>query len=107
MPQTPYNDSEINFSAWNKIGVDSVVTGTIKPTDDGQYEISYQLSDIVRGQLNNGQSKALNEQGQLVLSKDYLLFSKRAVVPAKRLREYAHRISDLVYEQLTGEKGAF
>ncbi len=107
MPQTPYSDSEIDFSAWNKLGVDSVVTGTIKPAENGQYEIQYQLSDIVRGHLNNGQSKALNSDGKLVLSKDYLLFSKRAVVPAKRLREYAHRISDLVYEQLTDEKGAF
>ena len=107
MPQTPYNDSDIDFSAWNNLGVDSLVTGSITPAEDGQYVIEYQLSDIVRGQLTNGKNKALNDKGQLVLSKDYLLFSKRAVVPAKRLREYAHRISDLVYEELTGEKGAF
>lgn len=107
MPQTPYSDSDIDFSAWNKMGVDSLVTGTISQAEDGQYIIQYQLADIVRGQLSNGKNKALDENGQLVLSKDYLLFSKRAVVPAKRLREYAHRISDLVYEKLTGEKGAF
>lgn len=107
MPQTPYAASEINFSAWNNIGVDSVVTGTISKDADGQYIIEYQLADIVRGQLNNGEAKALNKDGQLEASNDYILLSKRAVVPAKRLREYAHRISDLVYEKLTGEKGAF
>ena len=26
MPQTPYSDSDIDFSAWNKMGVDSLVT---------------------------------------------------------------------------------
>ncbi|WP_017024733.1 Tol-Pal system beta propeller repeat protein TolB [Vibrio rumoiensis] len=107
MPQTPYTDSDINFSAWNNIGVDSVVTGSISKDSDGQYVIQYHLVDIVRGQLTNGENKALDEKGNLVLSKDYVLFSKRAVVPEKRLREYAHRISDLVYEKLTGEKGAF
>ncbi|MBD1575393.1 Tol-Pal system protein TolB [Vibrio sp. S11_S32] len=107
MPQTPYSDSEINFSQWNSMGVDSLVTGSISQNDKGDYIINYQLVDIVRGQLNNGQNKALDSDGKLVLSKDYLLLNKRAVVPAKRLREYAHRISDLVYEKLTGEKGAF
>lgn len=107
MPQTPYTDTEINFSQWNNIGVDSLVTGTISPDGKGNYIIQYQLVDIVRGQLNNGKNKALDENGNLVPAKDYLLLSKRAVVPAKRLREYAHRISDLVYEKLTGEKGAF
>ncbi|ANU35973.1 Tol-Pal system beta propeller repeat protein TolB [Vibrio scophthalmi] len=107
MPQTPYNESEVNFDAWTRLGVDSLLTGSITQDAKGDYVINYQLVDVVRGQLTQGQSKALGEDGELVLSKDHVLFNKRATVPESRLREYAHRISDLVYEQLTGERGAF
>ncbi|WP_394248422.1 Tol-Pal system beta propeller repeat protein TolB [Vibrio profundi] len=107
MPQTPYSEAEVNFDAWTSLGVDSLLTGTISENAEGQYVINYQLIDVVRGQLTKGQSKALSDEGQLVLSKDHVLFNKRATVPGPRLREYAHRISDLVYEELTGEKGAF
>lgn len=107
MPQTPYNESEVNFDAWTRLGVDSLLTGSITQDAKGDYVINYQLVDVVRGQLTQGQSKALGEDGELVLSKDHVLFNKRATVPESRLREYAHRIADLVYEQLTGERGAF
>ncbi|GAM70875.1 tolB protein precursor [Vibrio ishigakensis] len=106
MPQTPYTDSNINYSAWSTMGVDALLTGTITKTEDGKYRVNYKLIDITRGALTNGQSKSLQD-GNLVLSKDHILFNKVATVPGPRLREYAHRISDLVYEQLTGEKGAF
>ncbi|WP_220457541.1 Tol-Pal system beta propeller repeat protein TolB [Vibrio marinisediminis] len=107
MPQTPYSEAEVNFDAWTGLGVDSLLTGSITQDAKGDYVISYQLVDVVRGQLTKGQSRALGEDGELVLSKDHVLFNKRATVPKNRLREYAHRISDLVYEQLTGERGAF
>ncbi|ROV62506.1 Tol-Pal system protein TolB [Vibrio ponticus] len=107
MPQTPYSEAEVNFDAWTGLGVDSLLTGSITQDAKGDYVINYQLVDVVRGQLTKGQSRALGSDGELVLSKDHLLFNKRATVPKNRLREYAHRISDLVYEQLTGERGAF
>ncbi len=107
MPQTPYTEAQVKFDAWTGVGVDALLTGSITQNADGNYAISYQLVDVVRGQLTQGQSKTLSSDGQLVLSKDHVLFNKVATVPANRLREYAHRISDLVYEQLTGEKGAF
>lgn len=107
MPQTPYNDEQVDFNDWTAMGVDALVTGTISPTPDGKYLINYQLIDIVRGQLTGGQSKGLSATGELVLTKDHLLLNNRKVVDAKQLRQYAHRISDLVYEKLTGEKGAF
>ncbi len=106
MPQTPFSESEVDFEAWTALGVDALLTGSITQTAEGSYTINYQLVDVVRGQLTNGQSRALSD-GQLVSSKDHVLFNKRATVPGPRLREYAHRISDLVYEQLTGERGAF
>ncbi|PMH46191.1 Tol-Pal system beta propeller repeat protein TolB [Vibrio sp. 10N.286.49.B3] len=107
MPQTPYQDSDVDFNAWTSLGVDSLLTGTISQNADGAYVVSYQLIDIVRGQLTQGQSRALSDSGELVLSKDHVLFNKRATVPGPRLREYAHRIADLVYQELTGERGAF
>lgn len=107
MPQTPYNEGEVDFDAWTSLGVDSLLTGSVTQNAEGKFVINYQLVDVIRGQLTQGQSKALSTDGQLVLSKDHVLFSKRAVIDGKRMREYAHRISDLVYEELTGERGAF
>ncbi|MBE3856110.1 Tol-Pal system beta propeller repeat protein TolB [Vibrio parahaemolyticus] len=107
MPQTPFNESEVNFDSWTSLGVDALLTGSIKQNEQGDYVVNYQLVDVVRGQLTGGQSKALGSGGELVLSKDHVLFNKVATVKGPRMREYAHRISDLVYEQLTGERGAF
>ncbi|CAE6916648.1 Involved in the TonB-independent uptake of proteins [Vibrio sp. B1FIG11] len=107
MPQTPFNESEVNFDAWTGLGVDALLTGSIRKNEQGNYVVNYQLVDVVRGQLTGGKSKALGGDGELVLSKDHVLFNKVATVEGPRMREYAHRISDLVYEQLTGERGAF
>ncbi len=107
MPQTPFNESEVNFDAWTSLGVDALLTGSVTQNGQGDYVVNYQLVDVVRGQLTSGQSKALSSDGELVLSKDHVLFNKVATVKESRMREYAHRISDLVYEQLTGERGAF
>ncbi len=107
MPQTPFNESEVNFDSWTSLGVDALLTGSIKQNEQGDYVVNYQLVDVVRGQLTGGQGKALGSDGELVLSKDHVLFNKVATVKGPRMREYAHRISDLVYEQLTGERGAF
>ncbi len=107
MPQTPYMDTDVDFSAWTQVGVDSLLTGSITVNEAGDYVIRYQLIDVISGQLSQSETKALSQNGQLVVSKEYLLLNNVAAYPASRLREYAHRISDLVYEKLTGEKGAF
>ncbi|MEJ2682748.1 MAG: Tol-Pal system protein TolB, partial [Gammaproteobacteria bacterium] len=107
MPQTPFNESEVNFDAWTNLGVDALLTGTVTKNDQNDYVVNYQLIDVVRGQLTAGQSKGLGSDGQIVVSKDHVLFNKVATVRAPRMRHYAHRISDLVYEELTGERGAF
>jgi TolB protein len=107
MPQKPYSESDVNYDAWMALGVDALLTGTVTQDPSGSYVIQYQLVDVVRGQMTQGKSKALNSDGQLVLAQDHLLLNKVATVPTDRMREYSHRISDLVYEELTGERGAF
>jgi TolB protein len=62
------------------------VTGSVTPLADGRFDVRLRLWDMVRGQDLGGQSYAVTS-GDLRLS--------------------AHRISDFVYEKLTGEKGIF
>ena len=108
MPETPYSATNINFEKWTKLGVDALVTGKVAlDAATGRYVINYQLIDLVRGQLTNGQAKSLSADGQLVLSQDHILLNKKMTVTPAQMRAAAHRISNRIFETLTGEKGAF
>ncbi|MES2511046.1 MAG: Tol-Pal system beta propeller repeat protein TolB [Pseudomonadota bacterium] len=75
-----------DLAQWRQKGADSLVTGSVTPLADGRYDVRLRLWDIVRGQDLGGQSYAVTQAD---------------------LRLAAHRISDFVYEKLTGEKGIF
>jgi len=75
-----------DLAVWRQKGADSMVTGSVTLLADGRYDVRLRLWDIVRGQDLGGQSYTVG--------------------PAD-LRLSAHRISDFVYEKLTGEKGIF
>ena len=75
-----------DLALWKQKGADSLVTGSVTPLADGRFDVRLRLWDVVRGQDLGGQSYA---------------------VTAADLRLSAHRISDFVYEKLTGEKGIF
>lgn len=107
MPQMPQSDKEVNYKDWISMGVDALLTGRVSARDDGTYEIRYQLIDIVRGQQEGAGVSTLNTHAELVQKPDHLLLNHRRLESKKGLRNYAHQISNLVYEALTGEKGAF
>ena len=75
-----------DMAMWKQKGADSLVTGSVTPLADGRFDVRLRLWDVVRGQDLGGQSYA---------------------VTSADLRLSAHRISDFVYEKLTGEKGIF
>ncbi|WP_026374500.1 Tol-Pal system beta propeller repeat protein TolB [Aestuariibacter salexigens] len=106
MPQYPASDAELDYSAWVSAGVEAVLVGTIRPDGIDRYVVSFELIDVVRGQITGGQSKALSG-GQLVSSNDHVLEARQHVVEGNQFRQHAHFISDIVYEALTGERGAF
>ncbi|MGL5334684.1 MAG: Tol-Pal system beta propeller repeat protein TolB [Enterovibrio sp.] len=96
LPEQPSHYDEINFAKWSAAGVDALVTGTITPADGGGYLIRYQLIDMVRA---NAQGRAADELP--------ILLNHQKTVTSEQVRPYAHRISDLIYQALMGEKGAF
>ncbi|MGL5226200.1 MAG: Tol-Pal system beta propeller repeat protein TolB [Aeromonas sp.] len=97
MPQTPSSSGEIDFAPWASKGVEALVVGSISPAGNGAYKVNFELTDVLKGQL----AKAQGQSG------GYILDSRTATIPAAQMRQFAHRISDIVYERLTGERGAF
>ena len=78
--------SRPDTSIWKQRNADALVTGSVTRLADGRFDVRVRLWDVVKGQDLGGQSHA---------------------VGAGELRLAAHRISDFVYEKLTGEKGVF
>jgi TolB protein len=105
-PQQPKSVNDIDYAAWANEGVENIVIGTVKETTIGRYRIDFQLVDIIRGQLTGGQAQMLSN-GQLIKSEDHILENRSVEIGAEQFRRYAHRISDVVYEKLTGTRGAF
>lgn len=95
MPKTPSNSKNIDYAMWHNLGVEAIVMGEIKPAKKaGYYDVTYELLDVVRGNM---------------AMKDYspTLLKRRSTASKKQSRRFAHRISNIVYEELTGTKGAF
>lgn len=86
MLERPTDGARINFQNWRMVGVDNVVIGRVRRTSPGQYALQFQLFDALRGRQLIGFSIPASEAG---------------------LRRAAHLASDMIYEQLTGERGAF
>lgn len=88
MPQQPSSTSEVNPALWSVMGIDAIVVGQVQAGADGNYLISYQLVDTA------GSPGTVLETNQYRVTKQWIRYA-------------AHTISDMVFERLTGIKGAF
>jgi TolB protein len=86
LPQRPNQFQQINFSDWRLLGMENLVIGNLKPTADGNYEIEFRLIDVY---------------------KEEQIAGFRIPASTSQLRRTAHRISDIIFEKLTGIRGAF
>ncbi|WP_333606830.1 Tol-Pal system beta propeller repeat protein TolB [Arsukibacterium sp.] len=105
MPQRPTKASEINFAAWAREGVEAIVIGQINEIGIDRYTVSFELIDVLKG--NAGINTQMLNAGQLVVSNQHILDARETTINGGQFRQYAHRISDIVYEKLTGVRGAF
>jgi TolB protein len=82
----PTEPSEVNFPDWTARSAEALVIGKVDSLPEGRVEVRFRLFDVAR-------------QSQLA--------SYSYVVAPAQLRATAHRIADLIYEKLTGDKGVF
>jgi TolB protein len=84
---------------WSRVDAEAVVMGSVKPYGDDQYLVTFDLVDLVKAQMQSNAGPQSNSE--------YLIDSRETVVSLAQFRQYGHRISDIVYEKLTGIRGAF
>ena len=82
----PTEPSEVNFGDWGARNAEALVIGKIDPMADGRVEVRFRLFDVQKASQ---------------------LASYSYVVAPAQLRATAHRIADVIYERLTGDKGVF
>ena len=79
-------NSQPDMSAFRQKAVDAMAAGSVTRLADGRFDVRFRLWDVVKGSNLGGASH---------------------VVTAPNLRLAAHKVSDYIYEKLTGEKGIF
>lgn len=102
MPQQPSTAGEVDFQAWQRAGVDYLVVGQVND-NGGQYEVRFELIDVFGRAAGTGVLQA----GQLLTGGSNVIDARVARVNAEGYRRYGHQMSDMIYEKLTGNRGAF
>jgi TolB protein len=84
--KSPHELAEVNYPDWQVRGADALAIGTVALQTNGRIEARFRLLDVV---------KHIELAGQSVAADD------------KQVRAVGHRVADLIYEKLTGDKGVF
>jgi TolB protein len=86
MANLPTTPSQIKYPEWSALQAQAMTVGNVESVSGGRLNVSFHLMDVLK-------------QIQLV-GMDY------QITPSQ-IRATAHKISDAIYEKLTGQPGAF
>jgi len=87
LPALPVSPEQVDYANWRRMDVDNLLIGKISLNENGLYNIEMRFLDVLR--------------------RDQVLGKRWSDVSANQLRQVAHKISDLIYKELTGIDGAF
>lgn len=86
MGKSPHELADVSYPDWQALGADALAIGTVTAQANGRIEARFRLLDVVKQTELVGQSVSANDD---------------------QVRAVGHRIADLIYEKLTGDKGVF
>ena len=82
----PVRAEEVQGPLWRSRNADAVVVGSMTPMPDGKVDVRFALVDVV---------------------KQTSLVAMSFTVTQQQFRVTAHKIADIIYEKLTGDRGVF
>jgi TolB protein len=86
MVELPHAGREVNYASWRNLKMKYLVVGKMQMIGNGTYQVQFQLMDVDHGKQMIGHSFQVTANG---------------------LRRLSHHISDMIYQAITGERGAF
>lgn len=84
--KSPHEPADVKYADWQVRGADALAIGKVSTLPNGRIEARFRLLDVVK------QTELI---GQIVTSNE------------NQIRALGHRIADLIFEKLTGDKGVF
>ncbi len=82
----PKDSKEVSYKDWRVLKMENLVVGQVQSKGSGQYMVRFQLLDVFKQEQLAGYNVPTNERD---------------------LRATAHHIADIIYEKITGKRGAF
>jgi TolB protein len=86
MIDRPTRGDQIRFQDWRYLKSDFIAVGRLTPEGNDRFAAEFELYNVLTGQRLTGQ---------------------RLAATSTSMRALAHRVADIIYEQLTGVRGAF
>jgi TolB protein len=86
MIERPTAGQEIRFEDWKYLKSDYIAVGKLVPDGADRFQVQFELYNVLNGQR---------------------LLGQRIPSTSAALRATAHRMADMIYQQLTGTPGAF
>ncbi len=86
MLNQPHDPAGVNFAEWAALQAQALVIGKVEPAAGGRLKVSFRLLDVV---------------------KQTTLAGLEYDIAPIQMRSTAHKIADVIYEKLTGERGVF
>jgi TolB protein len=86
MVEQPHTGSAISYDDWRRLGNDYILVGQMQPQGGDRYNIAFELYNVLTHQRLLGFQIAANRPG---------------------LRLASHQIADMVFDKITGIRGAF
>ena len=84
--KSPHAPAEVSYPDWQVRGAEALAIGTAAAQPNGRIEARFRLLDVVKQTELVGQAVSASEN---------------------QIRAIGHRIADLIYEKLTGDRGVF
>lgn len=107
MPQQ--DPRTVALQTWQNLGVENLISGSIESLGGDRYNVTFKLYDVFKMRPGTGSTPQLQDGEVIVSSGEAGVLTAKTYqnISYQNFRTLAHHISDVIYERLTGIRGAF